>query len=152
MSLSAADVDIHQGLPRQSRHGRRMHRPLNLSEPFAHPGRIRGFSDENVRQHATTSVVVDFSRPRLHLGRGQAPRKIGKRLGKPLRCRTTRANGHVPVVGERNVLDRVVGVGFVQVPGRKCPAQPLRTTDCDFAGAKHIAPRSGAPVPVDERP
>jgi hypothetical protein len=50
------------------------------------------------------------------------------------------------------LLDRVVGVGFVQVPGRKCPAQPLGTTDCDFAGAKHIAPRSGAPVPVDERP
>src|SRR5260370_35106837 len=50
------------------------------------------------------------------------------------------------------LLDRVVEVGFVQVPGRKCPAQPLRTTDRDFAGAKHIAPRSGAPVPVDERP
>ena len=56
------------------------------------------------------------------------------------------------VVGGRNGLDRVVGVGFVQVPGRKCPAQPLRTSDCDFAGAKHIAPCSGAPVPVDERP
>jgi hypothetical protein len=39
----------------------------------------------------------------------------------------------------------------VQVPSRKCSAQPLRATDCDIAGAKHIAPGSDSPVPVDER-
>src|SRR5271166_6525106 len=41
--------------------------------------------------------------------------------------------------------------GRVQIPGGKCSAQPLRATDGDIAGSKHISPGSSRPVPVDER-
>src|ERR1700733_218959 len=41
--------------------------------------------------------------------------------------------------------------GFVQVPGRKCSAQSLRAIECALAGANHIPPGSGTPVPIDKR-